>query len=98
MRKRHHELHGLASAEIAGEQHRGLTRQAPGGEITLQRTMADQPVCRDAVDLLVHLFGARGAKGVRMAIDSLRLAVPPERVAAVCVGFVREVRGTLDGG
>ena len=50
------------------------------------------PVCRDAVDMLVDLFGARGARGVRMAIDALRVAVPPERVADVCVGFVRDVR------
>jgi hypothetical protein len=56
------------------------------------------PVCGDAVDLLAQLFGARGAQGVRMAIDALRLAVPPERVAGVCTGFVREVRATLAGG
>jgi hypothetical protein len=56
------------------------------------------PVCGDAVDLLAQLFGARGAQGVRMAIDALRLAVPPERVASVCTGFVREVRATLAGG
>jgi len=56
------------------------------------------PVCGDAVGLLAQLFGARGAQGVRMAIDALRLAVPPERVADVCTGFVREVRATLDGG
>jgi hypothetical protein len=44
------------------------------------------PVCREAVDLLAGLFGSRGAEGVRMAINALRLAVPPERVADVCTG------------
>ena len=50
------------------------------------------PVCRDGIDLLAALFGSRGTAGVAMAIDSLRLAVPPERVADVCTGFVREMR------
>jgi hypothetical protein len=50
------------------------------------------PVCREALDILARLFGARGAEGVRMAIDALRLALPPERVADVCTGFVREMR------
>ena len=31
-----------------------------------------------------------------MAVDALRLAVPAERVADVCAGFVRELRATLD--
>lgn len=69
--------------------------------LRLDPLLADEtaaPVCREAVDLLVQLFGARSAQGVRMAIDALRVAVPPERVAGVCAGFVREVRATLDGG
>lgn len=49
-------------------------------------------VCREALDLLVQLFGARGATGTRMAIDALRVAVPAERVADVCTGFVRQVK------
>jgi hypothetical protein len=56
------------------------------------------PVCREAVDLMVQFFGARSAEGVRMAVDALRVAVPPERVADVCSGFVRDVRAALEGG
>lgn len=69
--------------------------------LRLRPMLADETagsVCRDAVDLLVHLFGARGAKGVRMAIDALRVAVPPERVADVCTGFVGEVTAAVGGG
>jgi hypothetical protein len=69
--------------------------------LRLRPMLADEtagPVCRDAVDLMAQLFGAPGAEGVRMATDALRVAVPPERVADVCVGFVREVRTTLDRG
>jgi hypothetical protein len=67
----------------------------------LDRLLADEtaaPVCREGVDLMVRLFGAVSASGVRMAIDALRVAVPPERVADVCTGFVHEVRATLDVG
>ena len=69
--------------------------------LRLDPLLADEtagPVCREAVDLMAQLFGARGAEGVRMAIDALRVAVPSERVADVCAGFVREVRATSDGG
>lgn len=80
-------------------------RYAPtGGRRSVRLPPHDKMVARKAIglegsmDMLVHLFGARGAEGVRMAIDALRVAVPAERVAEVCVGFVREVRATLDGG
>lgn len=78
-----------------------LTVPVPEFLLRLDRLLADEtaaPVCREALDLMVKLFGARGAEGARMARDALRVAVPPERVADVCTGFVREVRATLDGG
>jgi hypothetical protein len=56
------------------------------------------PVCREAVDMMVQLFGARGAEGIRMAVDALRVAVPRERVADVCTRFVRQVTEALKGG
>ncbi len=77
-----------------------LMLTVPVSEVLLRlRPMLDDetagPVCRDAIDLLVHLFGARGAEGARMAIESLRVAVPPERVADVCTGFVGQVKEAL---
>jgi hypothetical protein len=56
------------------------------------------PVCRDAVDLMAQLFGARGAEGVRMAVDALRVAVPADRVAEVCNDFARQVKDALERG
>lgn len=56
------------------------------------------PVCRDGVELMGQLFGARGSEGVRMAGDALRVAVPADRVADVCTGFVRQVTDRLEGG
>lgn len=54
--------------------------------------------CREAIELMAQLFGARGGDGVRMAADALRVAVPAERVADVCTGFARQVRDALEGG
>ena len=49
------------------------------------------PVTKRAVDLLVELFGARARPGVQMAVESLRAAVPGERIEGVCDVFVRQV-------
>lgn len=54
------------------------------------------PPCREAVVLLGGLFGAPAARGVEMAVRSLRVAVPAERIAAVCTGFVRLVAAGLE--
>jgi len=56
------------------------------------------PVCHEAIELMVQLFGSRGADGVRMARDALRIAVPSERVIDVCLGFIRQLRGAIANG
>jgi hypothetical protein len=48
-----------------------------------------------AVGSLGVLFGAPRAQAVRMAVESLRVAVPAERVEAVCVAFASQVRREL---
>jgi hypothetical protein len=53
------------------------------------------PVCWEAIDLMGQLFGSRSAEGILMAVDSLRIAVPRERVIDVCTGFVRQARAAL---
>ena len=53
------------------------------------------PPCQEAVVLLGGLFGAPAARGVEMAVRSLRIAVPPERIRAVCTRFVRLARAGL---
>lgn len=68
--------------------------------LRLRPLLADEtagPVCRDAVELMLQLFGTRAADGVRMATDALRVAVRSDTVAEVCTGFVRDVRGALEG-
>ncbi len=56
------------------------------------------PVCREAIELMVHLFGSPGADGVRMARDALRIAVPSQRVIDVCTGFIRQLREAVADG
>jgi hypothetical protein len=54
------------------------------------------PACRRGIELMQDLFGRRGRRGIAMAIDSLRSAVPAERVTAVMTTFVREVLTDLE--
>lgn len=56
------------------------------------------PVCREAIELMVQLFGSRGADGVRMARDALRIAVPSERVIDVCTRFTGQLREAMVDG
>lgn len=46
---------------------------------------------------LVDLFGRSASDGVAMAVAALQLAVPPERIATVCNGFVANVVVPLTG-
>jgi len=63
----------------------------------LLRDETSGPVCRQGVELMEQFFGAPRSDGVRMAADALRIAVPAERIADVCTGFVRQVREALEG-
>ena len=49
------------------------------------------PVAQAGLRYLVDLFGRSASPGVTMAVAALQLAVPPERIAAVCNGFVATV-------
>jgi hypothetical protein len=53
------------------------------------------PACRRGIALMQELFGRRGRSGIAMAVESLRGAVPPERVTAVMTNFVTEVVAEL---
>ncbi len=79
----------------AGDVYR-LMQATPTGTVVVrvQSLLADGmagPVTGRAMELLSELFGARGRPGVRMAVASLRTAVPSERVEGVCDAFVRAV-------
>lgn len=54
-----------------------------------------EAVSTAAVELLSELFGARASRGVQMAVEALRVAVPAERVEAICTSFTRQVRDDL---
>jgi hypothetical protein len=56
-----------------------------------------QAVSTAAVEFLGELFGARASQGVQMAVEALRVAIPPERVEAVCTSVARQVRIELAG-
>jgi hypothetical protein len=42
-----------------------------------------------------ELFGARNGEGIAMAIRALRLAMPAERVRAICLAYAEQLRNAL---
>ena len=63
--------------------------------LLVARLLADERVAgpsRRGLDLLRAQFGARRAPGVEMAVRSLRVGVPEDRVRAVCVRFLDALR------
>jgi hypothetical protein len=68
---------------------------------TLSRLVADPvagQVTQTGLRYLVDLFSRSASTGVTMATAALQLAVPPERIAAVCNGFVATVVVPFTGG
>jgi hypothetical protein len=63
---------------------------------TLQATDVAGYATAKAVTYLSDLFGRRGRPGIEMAIRATRLAVPPERVEAICVAYVSELAARLN--
>lgn len=60
------------------------------GEV-LPSLLDDQRVAGPAargIEMLRTQFGARRAPGVEMAVRSLRVAVPEDRIRSVCIGFI----------
>lgn len=83
----------------AADIYRLMLATPPGEFVARLRPLLDddmaQPVSFEAVELLSQHFGNRGSEGVRMAIAALRIAVPQERIAGVCTGFVRQTQQIL---
>lgn len=76
----------------ASDVYRLMLTTAPERINAMVPTLLDDPrvagPTQRGLDLLRAQFGARRAPGVEMAVRALRLAVPEDRVRAVCVTFV----------
>jgi hypothetical protein len=48
-------------------------------------------VVTDAITYLDELFGRRGRRGIEMATQAMRLAVPADTVEAICVAYTTEL-------
>jgi len=80
----------------AGDVYR-LMQTTPAARVSevAARLFADERVAgpsRRGLDLLHQQFGARRAPGVEMAVRSLRLGVPEDRIRAVCTAYVAALR------
>lgn len=70
------------------------TTDADAVGATLASLVADPiagEVSTAAAGYLESLFGRRGGRGVELATRALRLAIPPERVQAICVGYTERL-------
>lgn len=55
------------------------------------------PASSSAVRILEELFGHRGRPGVSMAARAMRLALPEERVQAICVTYISSLLSAVRG-
>jgi len=53
------------------------------------------PSTSDAIGYLDELFGRRGGTGIEMAANALRIAVPKDRVAGLCMAYVGSLLKSL---
>ena len=54
------------------------------------------PSTLDAIGYLENLFGRRGRPGIDMAAEALRIAMPKDRVSALCVAYAGSVFKSLE--
>ncbi len=54
------------------------------------------PSTLDAIKYLDNLFGRRGRPGIDMAAEALRIAMPKDRVLALCVAYTEGVLKSLE--
>lgn len=78
----------------AGDAYRLMLTTKPRTFASKVVEFQDDPRVRDSVNRamsgLTELFGRSSSPGVQMAVRSLRLGVPEERVVEVCTAFARE--------
>lgn len=77
-------LMGAADATSVAATLAALSAHASAGEVTLE-----------AIERFGELFGSRAGEGIQMASRSLRTAIPAERVRAICLAYVEELRNSL---
>lgn len=61
----------------------------------LLRDPRSEAPTRAGLAFLGELFGARASRGVQMAVEALRVAIPADRVEEICVSFTRQLRERL---
>lgn len=62
----------------------------------VSHTTAGQPT-DVAIRQFMMLFGTRGGVGIEMATRALRVAMPADRVSAICLAYAEELRAALQG-
>jgi hypothetical protein len=63
---------------------------------SLAKDVLAGPSTQDAIDYLDELFGRRGRPGIDMAAEALRIAMPKDRISAICVAYTASVLNSLN--
>jgi hypothetical protein len=63
--------------------------------LSLYKHEVASPVARAAVEYMAALFGRRGQPGIEMASRTLRVAIPAERVEAICISYTSILTATI---
>lgn len=66
--------------------------------LTLFKHKVAGDVTRIALEYLRALFGGRGQRGIEMASRALRIAIPGERVEAICISYTSTLLETISAG
>lgn len=72
---------------------------APGPMAAALAALRSDPIAGDASELgltyFEELFGRRNGAGIAMAVEALRIALPEDRVRAICLAYAEQLRAAL---
>jgi hypothetical protein len=95
-RGREDRLHNKDAADVIRLMQASAPIEVAATLTLLARDILAGPSTLDAIKYLDELFGRRGRPGIKMAAEALRLAMPEDRLTALCVAYTAGVLRSLD--
>ena len=95
-RAREDRLHDKDAADVIRLMQATVPTEMAATLATLANDDLAGPTTLDAIGYLENLFGRRGRPGIDMAAEALRIAMPKDRVSALCVAYTGSVLRFLE--